>query len=70
MEEKSNLSQRTAEIIRRQIHDEHKYQYGQKLPNENELSEELGVSRTTLRDTDTGVGGDFGGAAREGDFRG
>ena len=55
MEEKSNLSQRTAEIIRRQIHDEHKYQYGQKLPNENELSEELG---------------DFGGAAREGDFRG
>ncbi len=51
MEEKSNLSQRTAEIIRRQIHDEHKYQYGQKLPNENELSEELGVSRTTLRES-------------------
>lgn len=51
MEEKSNLSQRTAEIIRRQIKDEHKYNYGQKLPNENELSEELGVSRTTLRES-------------------
>lgn len=51
MEEKSNLSQRTAEIIRQQIQGEHKYQYGQKLPNENELSEELGVSRTTLRES-------------------
>lgn len=50
MEEKSNLSQRTAEMLRRQINSEHKYQDGQKLPNENVLSEELGVSRTTLRE--------------------
>lgn len=50
MKEKSNLSQRTAEIIKNQILDEHIYDYGQKLPNENELSEELGVSRTTLRE--------------------
>lgn len=50
MEEKSNLSQRTAEIIREQINVKHKYGFGQKLPNENELSEELGVSRTTLRE--------------------
>ena len=50
MKEKSNLSQRTAEILKKQILEEHKYDYGQKLPNENELSEELGVSRTTLRE--------------------
>lgn len=50
MEKKSNLSQRTAEMLRQQIKVEHQYGYGQKLPNENELSEELGVSRTTLRE--------------------
>lgn len=47
---KSNLSQRTAEVIRDKINKEHIYKTGDKLPNENELSEELGVSRTTLRE--------------------
>ena len=47
---KSNLSQRTAEVIRDKINKEHIYKTGDKLPNENELSEELGVSRTTHRE--------------------
>ncbi len=45
-----NLSQRTAETLKKMIVEEHKYNYGEKLPNENELSQELGVSRTTLRE--------------------
>ncbi len=45
-----NLSQRTAETLKKMIVDEHKYNYGEKLPNENELSQELGISRTTLRE--------------------
>ncbi len=45
-----NLSQRTAETLKRMIVEEHKYNYGEKLPNENELSQELGVSRSTLRE--------------------
>ena len=48
--QKENLSQRTAETLRAQILDEKRYQYGEKLPNENELSETLGISRTTLRE--------------------
>ena len=50
MQNRNNLSQRTAQILRDRINKEHIYQYGEKLPNENELSEELGVSRTTLRE--------------------
>lgn len=45
-----NLSQRTAERLKSLILDEKIYEYGQKLPNENELSEKLGISRTTLRE--------------------
>lgn len=48
--QKENLSQHTAETLRAQILDEKRYQYGEKLPNENELSETLGISRTTLRE--------------------
>ena len=48
--QKENLSQRTAETLRAQILEEKRYQDGEKLPNENELSETLGISRTTLRE--------------------
>ena len=40
----------TAERLRAQILEEHKYRCGEKLPNENELSVSLGISRTTLRE--------------------
>lgn len=45
-----NLSQRTAEILQNMIFEQHLYAFGEKLPNENELSERLGISRTTLRE--------------------
>lgn len=48
--QKENLSQRTAETLKAQILDEKIYGYGEKLPNENELSVSLGISRTTLRE--------------------
>ena len=48
--EKENLAQKIAEELRNMILEEHIYQYGEKLPNENELSRHLGVSRTTLRE--------------------
>lgn len=48
--QKDNLSQRIADTLRKMIVEEHIYNYGEKLPNENELSQELGVSRTTLRE--------------------
>ncbi|MGN0657995.1 MAG: FadR/GntR family transcriptional regulator [Emergencia sp.] len=50
MSEKGNLSQRTAQTLRDMILKEKIYRPGDKLPNENELSEKLGISRTTLRE--------------------
>jgi DNA-binding FadR family transcriptional regulator len=48
--ENENLSQRTAQTLRKMILEEKTYDFGEKLPNENELSERLGISRTTLRE--------------------
>ncbi len=48
--QKENLSQRTADTLKTQILEEKKYGFGEKLPNENELSLSLGISRTTLRE--------------------
>jgi len=45
-----NLSQRTADNLRNLICRDHIWKFGEKLPNENELSAKLGVSRTTLRE--------------------
>ena len=48
--EKKNLSQQTAERLYTMIVVERRLAPGEKLPNELELSRELGVSRTTLRE--------------------
>ena len=47
---KVKLSERTADRLYEMIVDEGRYAPGSKLPNENELSEALNVSRTTLRE--------------------
>lgn len=47
---KEKLSERTADRLYELIMDEHRFAPGSKLPNENELSEALNVSRTTLRE--------------------
>lgn len=47
---KIKLSEQTADKLYEMIADEHRYAPGSKLPNENELSELLRVSRTTLRE--------------------
>jgi len=49
-QKKVKLSERTADRLYEMIVDEQKYQPGSKIPNENELSETLNVSRTTLRE--------------------
>ena len=50
MQEKKSLAQSTAEILKEQIISQQVYKVGQKLPNENELSSHLGISRSTLRE--------------------
>ena len=45
-----NLSQSIADDILAMITIDKKYAVGDKLPNENELSKELKISRTTLRE--------------------
>ncbi len=50
MQKKETLSIRTADALRSMIVDNHIYRVGDKLPNENELSSLMGVSRTTLRE--------------------
>ena len=49
-QKKIKLSEQTADRLYEMIVDEHVYAPGSKLPNENELSEALNVSRTTLRE--------------------
>ena len=44
------LSEKTADRLYEMIVEEQCYRPGNKLPNENELSEALQVSRTTLRE--------------------
>lgn len=48
--DKRSLSQQTADRIYEMIVKEHVYNPGDQLPNEMTLSEQLGISRTTLRD--------------------
>lgn len=50
MENKSRLSDRVADTIFSMITVENRFLPGDKLPNENELSEEMKISRTTLRE--------------------
>lgn len=49
-ERRAKLSEQTSDRLYEMIVEEHRYAPGSKLPNENELSEELQVSRTTLRE--------------------
>ena len=49
-EKKNTLSENIADDILSMITIDKKFKAGDKLPNENELSEQLKVSRTTLRE--------------------
>lgn len=48
--QKKTLSQKTAEALQKMITEQRIYGFGEKLPNENELARDLGVSRTTVRE--------------------
>ena len=48
--ETKKLSDITAKRIRAMIETENRFKVGDKLPNENELANELGISRATLRE--------------------
>lgn len=50
MNVKTTLPQRTADALYEQIMVQKKYALGEKLPNENELAAQFGVSRATLRE--------------------
>ena len=47
---RAKLSEQTADRLYEWIVEERRYPPGSKLPNENELSGAMGVSRTTLRE--------------------
>ena len=49
-EKRIKLSEKTSGRLYEAIMEEHRFAPGSKLPNENELSEALNVSRTTLRE--------------------
>lgn len=50
MANNSMLSESTAKRIRKMIEEDSRFSIGDKLPNENDFANELGVSRSTLRE--------------------
>ena len=50
MSNNNKLSDITAAKIKKMIEEEHRFSIGDKLPNENDFANELGISRSTLRE--------------------